>query len=324
MQTRLFALAWAVVPRMPARLTEAIAGAAGWVVGLVGPPSVRRLRSNHEKLTGRTPTRRETGAAVASYFRCFGQQFSLSGWSEEYLKESTVYPGWEQLQELLTDGPVVLALTHSGNWDLAGAWFCQNVAPIVTVAEKLDPPELFQKFVDFRQSLGIEVIGVGKGESVFDTLVARTRGRNVFVPLLADRDISGSGIEVQLGTEKALVAAGPAALALRLGRPLVVGHITYRRTGGPFRRRWTIMVDITEPIPVPALQTGETRVEALTRAWAHKIEPTLIAGVRDWHMMQKLYVSDLDPERLRRARQKHREIENSKSENVDIERVEEQ
>lgn len=304
-QAKLFSLAWEVVPRLPIGLVEGVSAFAGRVIAALGGSSVRQLRRNMATLTGRQPTRREVSDAVASYFRCFGQQFALPGVSEEWLRLSTDYPRAGEVRELLKEGPVVLALTHSGNWDLAGAWFGQNCGPIVTVAEKLDPPELFQKFVEFRESLGMEVIGVGKGESVFEELVRRTEGRGVFVPLLADRDISGSGIEVTLGTQRALVAAGPAALALRLGRPLVAGHITYKREGRFPRRRWALSVDISEPLVAPDPAPGETAVEALTRAWVRRVEPAMIAGVRDWHMMQRLYVSDLDPERLRRARDRH-------------------
>ncbi len=226
-------------------------------------------------------------------------------------------------------GPVVLALTHTGNWDLAGAWFCQNYGGILTVAEKLEPAELFEEFTDFRAGLGMEIIGVGKGEHVFHKLVDHAKDRPLLVPLLADRDISGSGVEVTLGASKALVAAGPAALALALDRPLIAGNIRFQKmpptwwktgSGGrlgkllrPLRKAlekvvtslfgyWRIHTEFTEPIPCPRPAEGETKVEAWTRAWVKEISPGLAANVTDWHMMQKVFVSDLDPERLRRAR----------------------
>lgn len=298
----LYRLAWSVVPHLPPRLVDAVAGWVGALVGSLNIASVRQLRRNYHQLTGRDPSRSELRRAVASYFRCFAQQFSLPGWSDQYLRSGCIYPGAARVAELMTEGPVVLALTHSGNWDLAGAWFCQNHGPIVTVAEKLEPAELFDQYVNFRSNLGMEILGVAPGEKVFERLVETVAGRSVLVPLLADRDISGSGIRVQLGGGEALVAAGPAALALRLKRPLIAGHITYERRG----RRWVIRAEFTEPIPVPTPEPGETDVEALTRAWVRTIEPTLLCGLVDWHMMQKLYVADLDPARLARAEARHR------------------
>lgn len=298
----LYLMAWKVVPHLPPRLVDAVAGTVGRVVALLNVGSVQQLRSNLSRLTGMPPTRRKVSNAVASYFRSFGQQFSLPGWSADYLRTGCVYPGAAKTRQLMEDGPVVLALTHSGNWDLAGAWFCQNYGTIVTVAEKLEPKALFDGYVEFREQLGMEIIGVGPGESVFEQLVQKVSGRPVLVPLLADRDISGGGVRVKLGTEEALVAAGPAALALRLGRPLIAGHITFRKSRG----RWTVRANFTEPIDMPTPRADETEVEALTRAWVEEITPVMQAGDTDWHMMQKLYVSDLDPKRLARAEERHR------------------
>ena len=301
----LFVLAWKTVPKLPPRLVDWVSGGVGRIVAAFNVGSVRQLRQNFTRLAGREPSRKEISDAVASYFRMFGQQLSLPGWSAEYLRNGCTYSGAEQTRTLMEDGPVVLALTHSGNWDLAGAWFCQNYGGIVTVAEKLEPPELFEGFVAFRESLGMEILGVGPGESVFGQLVEQVRGRSLLVPLLADRDISGSGVRVKLGGAEALVAAGPAALALKLGRPLIAGHIGYRKRNG----RWVIRANFTDPIAVPEPGQGENLVEAYTRAWVQEIEPIMQAGVVDWHMMQKLYVDDLDPDRLARAEERHRQKE---------------
>lgn len=297
----LFRLAWTVIPKLPIWLTETVADISGRVAAFFRIPSVRQMEANFEKLSGQKPTRRQMGRAVSSYFRCLNEQFSLSGWNAERLRTSTVYTNIDHLKDLLEDGPVVLALTHSGNWDLAAAWFCQNHGPIVTVAERLEPVELFDGYVRFREAFGAEIIGVSKGEKVFDQLVSAVKGRSVLVPLLADRDISGSGIEVQLGTQQALVAAGPAALALHLDRPLIAGHMVYRREKG----RWIVHLLFTEPLDRPAPVEGETAVEALTKTWVNAVQPLMVAGITDWHMMQKLYLSDLDGDRLSRARLRH-------------------
>ena len=202
-----------------------------------------------------------------------------------------------------TDTEEPADVIHSGSWDRAGAWVCANGRTIVTVAEKVEPRSLFQRFVALREGLGMEVIGVGKGESVFSTLVERVRGRSVIVPLLADRDISGSGIEVDLGTRRALVAAGPAALALKLERPLFAACITYENespTGADVRVR------CVGPIAVPAdLAPGVNRVEALTQAWISAFAAMMADKPEDWHMMQRVFIDDLDPQRLARARAEH-------------------
>lgn len=294
----IYGIAWKVLPKLPQRLVIAVSHAAADIVYALGLRPVHQMKRNFEQLTGAPASNALVRDGVRSYFRCFAQQFTLSGWSTKEIGQGCVYPGAQKTRELMNDGPVVLALTHSGNWDLAGAWFCQEWGAILTVAERLEPEETFNQFVEFREGIGMEIIGVGKGEHIFNELVNRAKGRSLLVPLLADRDISGTGIEVELGASKALVAAGPAALALKLGRPLIAGHISYRKMKG----RWQIYAHFTEPIPVPDPKEGETEVEALTRAWVEAISPVMAQHVVDWHMMQKLFVADLDPERLARAR----------------------
>ncbi len=300
MKATLFKIAWSVLPRLPQSVVYGASNLASDVVCLLKISSVKQLRTNYERLSGRKVTERELRHGVRSYFRCFVQQFTMVGWSKKQIGQGCVWPDAARDAEWLEDGPLVLALTHSGNWDLAGAWFCETHAPIVTVAEKLEPPELFQQFVDFRESLGMEISGVAPGEHVFAELLKKTKGRGVLVPLLADRDISGAGVEVELGSSRALVAAGPAALALKLGRPLIAGHISYRKVG----REWRVFAHFTDPIEVPVPAEGETEVEALTRKWVKMISPVMKEYMVDWHMMQKVFVDDLDPERLARARQR--------------------
>lgn len=301
MNAKLFELAWRWLPKVPVNIAIAGSHLAADIVWLLNGKGVRQLRANYQSLSGERPSAKMVREGVRSYFRAFAQQLTLPGWSKRQIRQACVYPGAKKTRELMKDGPVILALTHSGNWDLAGAWFCQEHGPILTVAEKLEPEELFDQFVEFRESLGMEIIGVGKGEHIFHELVEKARGRSLLVPLLADRDISGSGIEVQLGQSKALVAAGPAALALKLNRPLIAGHISYRKVAG----NWQIYAHFTDPIEMPEPNPEETQVEAWTKEWVRRIEPVMAEYLVDWHMMQKLFVSDLDPERLARAKARH-------------------
>ena len=293
-----FRFAWKLAPKVPNSLLMGIADIASGIVWALNGRGVRQMRLNYRHLLGKAPREKDVRSGVRSYFRCFAQQFALPGWSPETLKCAAVYTRAKEAQKIIESGPLILALTHSGNWDLAGAWFCQECAPIVTVAEKLEPEALFQDFVKFRESLGMTILGVGPGEHIFGRLLEATDGKQALVPLLADRDISGRGIEVQLGSSKALVAAGPAALALRLGRPLIAGHMYFEKVGG----RQQLQIDFTDPIPVPKVAEGESAVEALTKAWVRAIEPRILERFTDWHMMQRLFVADLDADRLARAK----------------------
>lgn len=295
--------AFAVTPRLPLRVVMRMADTGATIAARRGGAMIDRLRANMERLTGTEPSADELRAAVRSHIRNYAEQLMLGSRRGAPLLEGVSFEGFEALAAASEDGPVVLALGHSGSWDRAGAWVCAHGRGIVTVAEKVEPPALFERFVSLREGLGMEIIGVAKGESVFSTLIERVRGRSVIVPLLADRDISGSGIEVDLGTRRALVAAGPAALATKLERPLFAACITYENetpTGADVRVRCVGPISANEQE-----RPGLNRLEALTQAWVDEFAAMMAAKAQDWHMMQRVYVEDLDPERLARARAEH-------------------
>ena len=295
--------AFAVAPRLPLRVVMRMADTGAMIVARRGGTMIDRLRSNMARLTGTDPSAEEVRDAVRSHIRNYAEQLMLGSRRGAPLLEGVSFEGFDALAQSSADGPVVLALGHSGSWDRAGAWVCAHGRGIVTVAEKVEPPSLFERFVSLREGLGMEIIGVAKGESVFSSLVERVRGRSVIVPLLADRDISGSGIEVDLGTRRALVAAGPAALATKLERPLFAACITYENetpTGADVRVRCVGPISADEQE-----RPGLNRVEALTQAWVDEFAAMMASKPQDWHMMQRVFVDDLDPERLARARAEH-------------------
>lgn len=296
-------LAFRLAPRLPLRRVMRLADRGARLVARRGGAPIERLRANIARLTGSPVSDERLEAAVRSHIRNYAEELMLGSRRGAPLLEGVTFEGFDALVEASADGPVILALGHSGSWDRAGAWVCANGPGIVTVAEKVEPPSLFDRFVALREGLGMEIIGVGPGESVFSTLVERVRGRSVIVPLLADRDISGSGIEVDLGTGRALVAAGPAALATKLDRPLFAACITYENETSAGA---DVRVRCVGPISTPTDRApGVNRVEALTQAWVSEFAAMMADRPQDWHMMQRVYVEDLDPQRLARARAEH-------------------
>jgi KDO2-lipid IV(A) lauroyltransferase len=302
-------VAFRVVPRLPLGLVLGLTDLAADATWALRGRSVRLMERNHARVLGRPLTRAESRAGVRSHFRAYAEQLACSGMRPEQIDARVRFDRLGELRARAQEGPVVLALTHSGNYDLAAAYAGRRDLPVLTVAERLDPPELFQAFVDFRESLGMEILAAEKGRHIFGKLVERAARSHALVPLLADRDITGSGIEVDLCGHRALVAAGPAALAERLGRPLFAGVIHYERLPRERGRGWGVVVDILGPVSPPGPDEERTGVEAHTQAWVDAIAPLLRAHVRDWHMMQRLFVDDLDPGRLARARERHRSEE---------------
>lgn len=308
---RLYTFAWRHAGRLPGWLVRGAGVVAADVTWALRRGGVDRLEANLARVRPDLDARglRRLGRlAMRSYLRYFGEAFTLSAVTPEQVDARVRVVGLENLARPIREGRgVVLALGHLGNWDLAGAWARRNVAPVTTVAERLEPAEVFDEFVRFRESLGLKILALGDPD-VFRTLVREVREGPVIVPLLADRDLTSHGVEVDLFGRRARVAAGPAALALTADAPLLTTVITYERLHGSRRRAagspWGIRLDF---IPVPALPDDvprADRVTALTQAWVDLLARGIEQRAQDWHMLQRVFVEDLDPQRYAQTRER--------------------
>lgn len=304
---RVFRAAQWGVTHLPEPLVRAIFTVAADCAWLARGGGVRQLEANLARLrpdlTSRS-LRRVSRENMRAYMRYYREAFQLPAATVEQLGARVRAVGDAPLRAEFEAGrSIVAALSHSGNWDLAGAWAEKHLAHVVTVAEHLEPEELFQGFLDFRTGLGMTIIPLEKGTSVFRQLIRHTRGGANIVPLLADRDLSSTGVDVSVSGHLARVARGPVALSLATGRALHGTMIRHERLTGARRRAagtpWGIVIEFSDRIDSG---TGEESVEELSARWVDWIAGRLRAHPEQWHMLQKVFVADLDPERLARAR----------------------
>lgn len=306
---RLYTFAWRNAGRLPGWLVRGAGNLAADVTWALRRGGVDRLEANLARVRPDLDARgvRRLGrAAMRSYLRYFGEAFTLSSLTPEQIDARVRAVGLENLTRPVGEGRgVVLALGHLGNWDLAGAWAGRNIAPVTTVAERLEPPEVFEEFTRFREGLGMRILALGDPD-VFRGLVRAVRSGPAIVPLLADRDLTAKGVEVDLLGRRARVAAGPAALALTADAPLVATVITYERLRGRRRRLagspWGIRIDFVPVPPLPDDVPRADRVAALTQAWVDRLADGITRRAQDWHMLQRVFVEDLDPARYARTR----------------------
>lgn len=302
---RLFGIGWRTVPRLPDALGRAIFDVVALAVWARRGGGVQRLERNLARARpGASPRelRRLSRAGMRSYMRYYCEAFQLPGWDAELVAAKVRAVGATPLLEDLAAGrAVILVLGHLGNWDLAGAWAARELAPVVTVAERLEPAELFDQYVAFRESLGISVIPLDRGTNVFRALVGHAKRGGVVVPLLADRDLSATGVVVDLLGEPARVAAGPAALTLATGARLYPTRITYERLRGRRRRAargpWGTVLDFAPAVELPEGLTRADAVAAISQAWVDSVAEAIRTEPEDWHMLQRVFVADLDPAR---------------------------
>ena len=258
--------------------------------------SVQRLRQNLARVRP-DATEQElevlTHEAVRSYLRYWCESFRLPSWPIEDLVRRTRTVREHILRDAYAQGNgVVVSLPHMANWDWAGAWACATGMPLATVAERLEPERLFDEFVSYRRSLGMEILPLTRRQAhagalatdaagVFGRLVEWVCGGGL-VCLLADRDLSRSGVEVMLSGERARIPSGPALLARRTGAPLIPATLAY--VGND--------MEITIHPAVPH-QQGSDGLVAMMQGVADAFSGAVRARPQDWHMMQKVFVPDL-------------------------------
>jgi phosphatidylinositol dimannoside acyltransferase len=286
-----YRLGWAALRRAPERLGVAvfvlIADVGWWRRG----KSVRRLEANLARVVGPlgdTALRSISRAGMRSYFRYWYELFRLPVLTDDDLSARSTVVGWDTLASVRADGRgAILALPHMGNWDQAGAWLVGHGVPFTTVAERLEPAELFDRFVAFRESLGMEVLALtGAERSPYGVLRERLRAGGV-ICLLADRDLTTSGVDVTFFGETARMPAGPAALALATGAALLPVTLTF-----PAARRWELTIHDEVRAPTDGRRTE--KVAAMTQRLADVFAAAIADAPQDWHMLQRLWVADLD------------------------------
>jgi phosphatidylinositol dimannoside acyltransferase len=231
--------------------------------------------------------------SLASYARYWREAFRLPTMDHRVLAHriDQLFIGAANLDAALDVGRgAVLALPHSGNWDMAGVWLAQTRGTFTTVAERLEPESLYRRFIDYRESLGFEVLPLSGGERPpFEVLSERLRANRV-VCLMAERDLTRTGVEVDFFGEPTRMPAGPAKLAIETGADLCAADCWNESDG------WR--VSISSP-----LDCSSGDVTTITQALADQFATNIAAHPADWHMLQPQWLADLSDARRARLRE---------------------
>jgi KDO2-lipid IV(A) lauroyltransferase len=273
---------WKLVRALPEKFAYSSFEWIGTITLRRNGAPIRRLRSNLQRVC----PEKDSAAmdqlmvnAVSSYMRYWCDTFRSPDWSKDRVKKTVTVTREELLTEPMRDGRgVVIALPHAGNWDHAGAYFCGMGFPLVTVAERVKPEALFNKFLEYRQNMGMEVLALDSRSMA--TLMQRARD-GALIALVADRDLSRSGINVNFFGHPARMPAGPALLAVRTGIPLVTAFVSYTSNG--------INVEFNS-VEIPTQGTDSERVAHVVQSCADQFAKGIASAPQDWHMLQRIWV----------------------------------
>jgi KDO2-lipid IV(A) lauroyltransferase len=300
-----FSAGWSLVCRLPPSVARALFNCGADIAWRRQGQGVRVLEGNLVRVlrtrggsadVDGNELRRLSRAVMRSYARYYLETFILQTIPDERIMAG-MHVNQENvdltLKHMKNGRGVIYALPHMGDFEQAGRWvILVGAGSFTTVAERLKPDAVFRKFLEFRQGLGMEVLPTTGGPHPFGVLAQRLRAGKL-VCIVADRDLSATGVEVDFFGEKALLPAGPAALAVQTGAALMpVGCWFVGET------EWA--VHVYDEIPVPDEGSRKQKIAAMTQALAAVFEQAISEHPEDWHMLQKIFLSDLDEARLTR------------------------
>jgi len=201
---------------------------------------------------------------------------------EQVVRHIDVVEGREHLDAALaSDRGVVMALPHVGSWEWGGAYLAAIGHPMTSVAERVDPPQLFEWFIQERRAMGLEIVPLDGDTAV----LLRTLRAGGLVGLLCDRDVQGNGVAVELFGEPTTVPAGPATLALRTGA-ILIAAVVY---SGPGRAH---TAKVSPPIPAERLGRLREDVQRVSQAVTTQLEAFIADAPEQWYVFQPNWPSD--------------------------------
>lgn len=279
--------AFAIAQLLPGAVIDVLApGVAG--LAALRPGDQRAMVERHQRRVepglGRAELQRRVREVFRSYGRYYGESFRLPTIGPEELDRGLTCEGYQHIEESLARGVgPMLVLPHLGSWEWCAYWLTRvQKVPVTAVVERLEPPALFDWFVEFRERIGMQIVPLGPDAG--RSIVSAIKQAHV-VALLCDRDVGGGGTEVTFFGERTTLPSGPAVLALRTGAPLIPTGV-YDEGGGRHRA-------VVRP-PIPAERRGSFRddVARITQAMADELEGLIRRRPEQWHLLQPNWPSD--------------------------------
>ena len=272
---------------VPGPVGRACAGGVALVAWTTGPGRRAVVASNLRHVLGPdappATLRRTVRRAYVSYAAYWSEASRLDARDPALLGRRVVARHPERFHDALARGRgLILVLPHVGCWEPGAVWAAGEGYPLMTVGEALEPPELFDWFVETRKR--VELTMLPPGPATTAQLLDHLRVGKALA-LAADRDVVGDGLRTEFFGAVTRVPAGPAVLALRSGAPVLPVAI-YLEPRGRFTVEFPPELDTT--------RTGNFRsdVARLTRDMVAAFEQMIASRPEQWHVFQQAWPRD--------------------------------
>jgi len=281
----LYLFAWKLIALLPENSAYKLADYVSDRIYKKNGKGIKRLRGNYGRVMPEYSAQKLeelTKLGMRSYLRYWFDTFRLSKWSKNRIISTT-----QVIRENLLRDPIqsrqgcIVALPHAGNWDHAAAYFCSTGITLTAVVEKLKPEAIFKKFLAYRESIGIEAIS--HKEKTIPILTERLQAGKL-IALVADRDMSRNGIEVNFFGKTSKMPAGPAILAIKTGAPLITAYVRYTPSG--------IEIIFDETLKPTNSGSEEEQIKIITQSMADNFAKRIKENPVDWHMLQRIWVDE--------------------------------
>ena len=281
----LYLIAWKLIALLPEKSAYKLADYVSDRIYKKNGKGIKRLRGNYGRVMPEYSSQKLeelTKLGMRSYLRYWFDTFRLSKWSKNRIISTT-----QVIRENLLRDPIqskqgcIVALPHAGNWDHAAAYFCSTGITLTAVVEKLKPEAIFKKFLAYRQSIGIEAIS--HKEKTIPILTERLQAGKL-IALVADRDMSRNGIEVNFFGKTSKMPSGPAILAIKTGAPLITAYVRYTPGG--------IEIIFDETLKPTNSGSEEEQIKIITQSMADNFAKRIKENPVDWHMLQRIWIDE--------------------------------
>jgi len=290
-----------------ARLSYIAFRAAAAVFGLLPEPAVRwlgetagkiwysrsggrkpLLASHMRRVLGDGATDEAVDAAVEGMFRSYGRYWAETFWfrprKKEAISRSVEHVNFEPIYAAQRAGRgIVFAVPHMGNWEVAGIVANEIGVPIIAVAEDLPNEHITEWFVDLRRQFDIEIV-LTTDPKLRSKLIRKLKEGGA-IALLADRDVTGGGIEVDFFGGTASVPVGPVVFAELTGASLLP-VASYFQEGAGYR------LVVLDEVVLPGGESRSDRVSAGAQLLVQSLEELIRVDPSQWHLFQPHWLDD--------------------------------